>query len=285
MEFIQFHPTTLYQPEQVNIPAFLISEAVRGEGAYLRNTMRYRFMPDYHPLAELAPRDVVTRAIISEMHKTNSSHVLLDFSKIKINIQERFPQIYRQCKLRKINITKDLVPVVPAAHYAIGGIRTDLQAQTSIRHLYACGETASSGVHGANRLASNSLLEGLVFGIRAAQHSKTNNQKFLKTIKLNYLPVNPLIGAGTRQIIKNIIWQNVGIIRDQQNLNIALQKLENIPEKELDYETKNLLTCAKLVTRMAILRRESRGCHYRADYPHKKFIIQHSLINNTNTLH
>lgn len=281
MEFIQFHPTTLYsgsEPE-AGQPFFLISEAVRGEGAVLRNILRSRFMPDYHPLAELAPRDVVARSIINEMHKTNASHVLLDFSKVRANIQERFPQIYRQCKLRKINITKDLVPVVPAAHYAIGGVKTNLFGQTSIRHLYACGETASTGVHGANRLASNSLLEGLVFGLRAARHSLKNTPRnfdmpnSIKTVLLSSRP-----NLEVRKFIRDIMWQNVGIIRDADNLQIALKKLKNIDPKEIDHETRNIFTCALLVTESAILRKESRGCHYRSDYPQRSFIAKHSIL-------
>lgn len=279
MEFVQFHPTTLYFGQEEDNPFFLISEAVRGEGAILRNILRCRFMPDYHPLAELAPRDVVARSIVNEMHKTNASHVLLDFSKVKANIQERFPQIYRQCKLRKINITKDLVPVVPAAHYAIGGVKTDLFGQTSIRHLYACGETASTGVHGANRLASNSLLEGLVFGLRASRHSLKNSPRSgqppnsLKTVLLNMHP-SPEI----KKFIRQVMWQNVGIIRDKENLQIALKKLRAVNVKEIDFDTRNILTCAILVTQAALLRKESRGCHYRSDHPVRGVFAKHSML-------
>jgi L-aspartate oxidase len=213
------------------------------------------------------------------MHKTNASHVLLDFSKVKENIQERFPQIYRQCKLRKINITKDLVPVVPAAHYAIGGVKTDLFGQTSIRHLYACGETASTGVHGANRLASNSLLEGLVFGLRAARHSLKNSPRSvqppnsLKTVLLNIHP-SPEI----KKFIRQVMWQNVGIIRDKENLQIALKKLKAVNVKEIDFDTRNILTCAILITQAALLRKESRGCHYRSDHPVRGVFAKRSIL-------
>jgi len=279
MEFVQFHPTTLYQGAAEISSFFLISEAVRGEGAVLRNILRYRFMPDYHPLAELAPRDVVARAIISEMHKTDASHVLLDFSKVKTNIQERFPQIYRQCKAHKINITKDLVPVVPAAHYAIGGVKTDLNGQTTVKHLYACGETASTGVHGANRLASNSLLEGLVFGLRAARHSAKNMPRGLHSpSSIKPLLINTKVNTEARKFIRDVMWQNVGIIRDADNLQIALKKLKSIDAKAIDHETRNLLTCALLVTESAILRKESRGCHYRADYPYRSMLAKHSIL-------
>ncbi len=276
MEFVQFHPTTLYTGIDTAESFFLISEAVRGEGAILRNIMRYRFMQDYHPLAELAPRDIVTRAIIQEMQKTNSSHVLLDLSQVK-NPQERFPAIYRKCEDAGINITKDLVPVVPAAHYAIGGVAADLNSRTSIKHLYACGETAASGLHGANRLASNSLLEGLVFGRRAARACSENLQHLPQNPSLAELPVNLNINKTNRLEIKNIMWQNVGIIRDKQNLEIALKRLAKINPADNDFETNNLLTCALLVTQAALQRKESRGTHYRTDYPHRNIFWKRHL--------
>ncbi len=278
MEFVQFHPTTLYMPEENYQTSFLISEAVRGEGAILRNVLRYRFMPDYHALGDLAPRDVVSRAIINEMHKTNASHVLLDLSAMKINVMERFPEIYRRCKLKKINITKDLVPVVPAAHYSIGGIRTDLWGRTNLKNLYACGETSSTGVHGANRLASNSLLEGLVFGTRAAtvinaRETKPKNKKIF--LKKNCFNTDG--ETVVRENIKEIMWQDVGIVRDKENLKIAIKKLEKINETQCDLETRNLLLCAKLTARGALLRAESRGAHYRSDYRHKRFFCKRHL--------
>lgn len=275
MEFVQFHPTTLYMPEENYETAFLISEAVRGEGAILRNVLRYRFMADYHAMGDLAPRDVVSRAIINEMHKTNASHVLLDLSAMKINVMERFPEIYRRCKLKKINMTKDLVPVVPAAHYSIGGIKTDLWARTNLKNLYACGETSSTGVHGANRLASNSLLEGLVFGARAAtvinaKESKPKNKKvFFKKYCFKTEQATKI-----RETIKDIMWQNVGIVRDQENLNIGIKKLGKINKAQCDPETKNLLLCAKLTAQGALLRSESRGAHYRSDHRSKRFLAK-----------
>ena len=170
MEFVQFHPTTLYVGDQKPISLFLISEAVRGEGAVLRNRHSERFMTTYHPAAELAPRDVVSRAVFSEIKKQGSEHVFLDLSSLKVSIKERFPTIYERCLAANIDLNTDWAPVAPAAHYMIGGIQTDEWGQTTVPGLYAAGEVASTGVHGANRLASNSLLEGLVFGARAADH-------------------------------------------------------------------------------------------------------------------
>ena len=272
MEFVQFHPTTLYGGT-LSGRQFLISEAVRGEGAVLRNVLRRRFMPDYHPLAELAPRDIVTRAIIAELHKTNSDHVLLDFTTARTDIRARFPSIYRQCQELRINVAKDLVPVVPAAHYSMGGIVTDINGRTNIPGLLACGECASTGVHGANRLASNSLLEGLVFGQRAAQTARRERKK-IKNLKPDIPQIKLSQPSGIRAAIQDIMWRYAGIIRDKAGLTTALEKLNALPEGAP--EENNLLLCAKLCTAGALRRRESRGAHYRTDCP-RAYIFSHFL--------
>ncbi|MDR1453805.1 MAG: L-aspartate oxidase [Candidatus Margulisbacteria bacterium] len=275
MEFVQFHPTSLYDPRP-HESQFLLSEAARGEGAVLRNVLRRRFMPDYHPLAELAPRDVVTRAIVAEMQKTNSDHVLLDFTTAAINISARFPSIYRQCQDLRINVAKDLVPVVPAAHYSMGGVATDIHGRTSIRGLLACGECASTGVHGANRLASNSLLEGLVFGRRAAVtawRDRVGEKVFAENI--DEVKINK--SANNRAAIQEIMWRHAGIIRDQAGLTKAREKLQSLPDSSP--EENNLLLCAKLCVNGALRRRESRGAHYRTDYPHRQLLGRSALQN------
>ena len=262
MEFVQFHPTTLYNSMAAG-RRFLISEAVRGEGAVLRNVLRRRFMPDYHPLAEMAPRDVVTRAIVAEMKKTNSDHVLLDFTTAEVDLRTRFPSIYRQCQDLRINIAKDLVPVVPAAHYSMGGIVTDIYGRTNIPGLLACGECASTGVHGANRLASNSLLEGLVFGRRAARTALKNRKKINVDQNISEIKLNRSIGNCA--VIQEVMWCHAGIIRDRTGLELALKKLNTLPPGAP--EENNLLLCAKLCVTGALRRKKSRGAHYRTDYP------------------
>ncbi|MDR1997088.1 MAG: L-aspartate oxidase [Candidatus Margulisbacteria bacterium] len=268
MEFVQFHPTSLYAPQSAE-QQFLISEAVRGEGAVLRNVRRRRFMPDYHPYAELAPRDVVSRAIVAEMQKTNADHVLLDFTTAAVDLRARFPSIYRQCQSLGINIAKDLVPVVPAAHYSMGGIATDVWGRTNIRGLLACGECASTGVHGANRLASNSLLEGLVFGRRAAQAALKNRKGVPPPLPGGYAAVKINQPAGNRASIQDGMWQYAGIVRERAGLEKIWQQLQELPDSSP--EENNLLLCAKLCVRGALRRRESRGSHYRLDYPRKRW--------------
>jgi L-aspartate oxidase len=276
MEFVQFHPTTLYGSYGGG-RQFLISEAVRGEGAVLRNVLRRRFMPDYHPLAELAPRDIVTRAIIAELRKTNSDHVLLDFTTAKTDIRARFPFIYRKCQELNINAAKDLVPVVPAAHYSMGGIVTDIHARTNIPGLLACGECASTGVHGANRLASNSLLEGLVFGRRAVQTALRDRKKIISDPPLPQVKVNKPLGS--RAVIQDIMWRYAGIIRDKAGLLTALEKLRVLPAGAP--EENNLLLCALLCVEGALRRRESRGAHYRTDYPRAGWLGRHFTYSRT----
>jgi L-aspartate oxidase len=283
MEFVQFHPTALYYE---GAPQFLLSEAMRGEGGMLRNIHRQRFMDRYHPSRELAPRDVVTRAIHAEMIETRSSHVFLDMTHLNAEyLMQRFPRIFSTCKDFGIDITRTPIPVSPAAHYIMGGVKTDLHGATNLPGLFAAGETACTGVHGANRLASNSLLEGLVFGERAAQAAaryarntkmpkKLSMPKFEKRMpeKLFVLPEAKAI----RALLQKLMWQDVGIIRDKKGLRGALRQLQtwdrqvkyHAPNREL-FELKNMITTAQLITRSALLREGSVGAHYRSDFPKK----------------
>ena len=278
MEFVQFHPTSLYEPQRKSSTAFLISEAVRGEGAILRNLKLQRFMRNYHPNVELAPRDIVSRAIWQEMRQTKAPNVLLDMSTVSLNLKERFPSIYKHCAETGFDITKDLVPVVPAAHYTMGGIKTDINGQTTVRHLYAAGETASTGVHGANRLASNSLLEALVFGRRAAQYMvRQAKQPLIIPKHIVQVPFVKEANYKQRARIQDICWQYVGIIRDAKSLRTAIKELAAIKREQNDPETNNLLTCAQLTARAALRRTESRGSHFRSDYPHKRLFWQRHI--------
>jgi len=274
MEFVQFHPTALVQFKQfediIALPLFLISEAVRGEGGVLLNNQGKRF------IHELAPRDVVSRAIVEELKTTQDDHVYLSLRDIDPEkIKHRFPMIYKTCLERGLDITKDNIPVAPAAHYFMGGIKTDINGKTNIEGLFAAGECASTGVHGANRLASNSLLEGLVFGYRAAvaakvfvdsPHLSVGNQHNIS------LPIKPKLKEIEIQrfklVIKSAMWSGAGIIRSRESLEEALHKLE-IVEKQSpqELELKNMLLVSKLIARAALDRTESRGAHYRTDYP------------------
>ena len=279
LEFIQFHPTALYHQGS---PKFLISEAVRGEGAILKNIKGKPFMHFYHPLAELAPRDIVARAITDEMKKTKSNYVYLDASKIKDKFSQRFPTIYKNCVSLGINPEKEYIPVAPAAHYTMGGIKTDTWGQTNLTNLYACGECTSTGVHGANRLASNSLLEGLVFGNRIAQKIKENksffSQEIDQEINMFYNIPRKIIQEFDPNKIKKelqkLMWDKVGIIRNSSDLKKARQKIikwKFIFKSELktsrDFELANLIILAEMITNSALQREESRGAHFRKDFP------------------
>ncbi|MCJ7656290.1 MAG: L-aspartate oxidase [Candidatus Atribacteria bacterium] len=279
LEFIQFHPTALYHQGS---PKFLISEAVRGEGAILKNIKGEPFMHSYHPLAELAPRDIVARAITDQMKKTKSDYVYLDATKIKDKFSQRFPTIYKNCNSLGVNPEKEYIPVAPAAHYTMGGIKTDTWGQTNLTNLYACGECTSTGVHGANRLASNSLLEGLVFGNRIAQKIKENksffSQKIDEEINISYnIPRKNIREFDPKQIkkeLQKIMWDKVGIIRNSSDLKKARQKISEwkfIFKSELNtnenFELANLIILAELITNSALQREESRGAHYRKDFP------------------
>lgn len=278
LEFIQFHPTALYLKKA---PRFLLSEALRGEGAYLRNMEMMRFMPKYHPMGELAPRDVVARAIVHEIERsrTNEAVVYLDLTHLDADhIRKGFPRIYATCMQYNIDITTELVPIRPAAHYAMGGVRTDLEGSTTLPGLYAAGEAAGTGVHGANRLASNSLLEGLVFGARAGRKMrdelKIPSQRVTDIPPAAYsngplrLPVDAAITE-----LQELMWKDVGIVRTGVRLKNAIQRLEEISEKvsrphsRREFEARNLQITGMLVARSALAREESRGAHYRTDYP------------------
>ena len=289
IEFIQFHPTALYLK---NAPRFLLSEALRGERAYLRNSEKTRFMSNYHELAELAPRDVVARAIVHELSvsQANDPVVYLDLTHLEAaRIKERFPRIYSTCLQYNVDITADLIPIRPAAHYSMGGIHTDMEGRTSVKRLYAAGETAATGVHGANRLASNSLLEGLVFGARAGSVMRNELRDAISKTSQN-TPENisesnnqSELSEVTIQEIQNLMWQDVGIIRTGSGLKQAIQKLEAIhlrtPRSRRAWEAKNLHTAGLLVARSALAREESRGAHYRTDFPthnDEKF-LNHSI--------
>ncbi len=278
MEFVQFHPTVLFHSEN---KSFLISEAVRGEGALLRNTLGERFMPKYHELNELAPRDIVSRAIFSEMKKTNSDYVYLDITfKDKKYLEERFPNIYKTCLTYGIDISKDYIPVAPAEHYCMGGVKADEFGRTNINGFFACGEVACSGIHGANRLASNSLLEGLVFGhkigdevARILTESRSVDTSF--HLKYEKKRVKKEINREQMKLdIQNIMIKYVGIIRDKKGMLIAKSIVDEYYNSILemsnasleDFEIQNMVLLAKLVIEAAIEREESRGAHYRIDF-------------------
>lgn len=291
MEFIQFHPTALYLK---NAPRFLLSEALRGEGAYLRNSEMLRFMPKYHELAELAPRDVVARAIVHELEvdRMQDPVVYLDLTHLDPrHIQERFPRIHSTCLLYNIDITTDLIPIRPAAHYSMGGVRTDLNGRATLAGLYAAGEAAATGVHGANRLASNSLLEGLVFGARAGMAMR---DEFGKSPRLPAESSPALSNAKdaeaekTIREIQSLMWQDAGIVRSGEGLKHAITRLKEIgpaladPQSRRGWEAQNLHIAATLVTRAALAREESRGAHYRTDFPAHDDVhfCKHSIIQD-----
>lgn len=286
MEFMQFHPTALYKESGER---FLISEAVRGEGGILRNVKGQRFMLKYHHLKELAPRDVISRAIYTEIKKSSKPYVYLDVTSIGTEkFSRRFPSIYKKLVAIGIDISKDYIPVSPAAHYYMGGIMTDLNGETSIKGLYAAGECACTGVHGANRLASNSLLEGLVFSSRAVENSKRyllddhKVQKFVENHKIEKI----IDIDDTMKELKELMERNVGIYRDEKSLKMMLNwimlhgDILNIDAKtQLLNRFLSLYTVSRFMTKAAILRKESRGSHYRSDYPgNSKFYERHILI-------
>jgi L-aspartate oxidase len=280
MEMVQFHPTTLYVAGANRI---LISEAVRGEGAYLVNRRGHRFMKDVHPQAELAPRDVVCRAIRTEIIREGTTCVYLDARHLDPErFRKRFPQITEVCAEFDIDVTGDLIPVRPSAHYMIGGVKTDLDGRTNIERLWACGESASTGVHGANRLASNSLLEGLVFGLRAAcdvgrtlSSSPTSAGTLTLHNRVERSDRTELDIQDVRNSLRSVMWRNVGIERNADRLSETLEIIEfwgrYVMDKVFDdcygWETQNMLTVARLIARAAVHRTESRGVHYRSDYP------------------
>lgn len=286
MEFVQFHPTTLFL---MGAPHFLISEALRGEGGALISGRGERFMGKYHELEELAPRDVVSRAILSEMELTNLPCVYLDITHLSPNfIQNRFPTIYQTCSQYGIDITTDLIPVRPGAHFMMGGVRTDMNTETAIRGLSACGEVACTGVHGANRLASNSLLECIVFGARAgrtaAEYARTVDAQMYTNVRIQSEDgiessgdefngtSDPAVGVDSAQaIIRELMWKHTGILRSGKDLKVVADALTTLDRLGLGgeieaLEFQNMLEAAMLITRLAIARTESRGGHFREDF-------------------
>ncbi|CAN5156328.1 L-aspartate oxidase [soil metagenome] len=270
MEFVQFHPTALDTPEN---PLSLISEAVRGEGATLVNDDGVRFMPKRHRLAELAPRDVVAREIFRE--QTGGRRVWLDARRLDVPFEQRFPGIFALCRARGIDPRSDLIPVIPAAHYMMGGVVTDLCGRSSMERLYACGEVSRTGVHGANRLASNSLLEGLVFAERVARD-------LLEVPRLGRVPRLPdwsaprLRDRGAAQVatdeIRRVMWEHAGITRSARGLQFCLEALSEIEARlpEGATEEANMALTSRLIAESALQRNESRGGHYRSDFPQLK---------------
>jgi L-aspartate oxidase len=274
MEFFQFHPTALRLP---GVQPFLISEAVRGEGGILLDSDGVRFMPEYDDRAELAPRDIVARAIVDRMQATGSDHVLLDVTHLdRAAVTAHFPQIYRTCLEHGLDITSRPIPVSPAAHYTMGGIRSNLWGETNIPGLYACGECACTGVHGANRLASNSLLETVVFAKRVVDRTVRAPGGAADSAP-DAIDLSPPAAAEappvSREALQSLMWDNVGIVRDGDSLSRARAALSARhaalppPTDRLSHELADLVVCGRLVTEAALLRQESRGAHYRSDFP------------------
>ncbi len=291
MEFVQFHPTVLYVKKT---PRFLLAEALRSEGAYLRNIEMDRFMHKYHPLAEQAPGDVVARAIMHEMEvsRAKDPFVYLDLTHLNAaRVQKRFPRIYATCMKHNIDITEDVIPVRPAAHFAMGGVRTDLEGRTSLSGLYAAGEAAATGVHGANRFPSNALLEALVYGARAGKAMREELQQDRKPASRpkKAASQNGPVDAGIEDLIgqiQDIMWKGSGLVRTRTGMLETIRRLEELaprvahPRTRRTQEAANLHLAGLLVTRSALAREESRGAHYRTDYPghdDKKF-LKHSVV-------
>jgi L-aspartate oxidase len=301
MEFIQFHPTALYEPGMKG-QAFLITEAVRGDGGILRNKEGEAFMERYDPRKDLAPRDIVARAIDSEMKRTGTEHVWLDCRHFKKeNFTEHFPNIYEKCLSIGIDITKNMIPVAPAAHYSCGGIKTDEWGRSSIKNLYACGECSSTGLHGANRLASNSLLEAMVFAHRCFMESTTKANE----PSISFFDADKAIpdwnARGTREPkemilitqslkeLQQVMSDYVGIVRNDVRLHRAMRRLDLLwEETEQLYQTttlslpllelRNLISVGYLIVKGATFRKESRGLHYNTDYPSKSALVQNIVL-------
>jgi L-aspartate oxidase len=285
MEFIQFHPTALSIPGE---EAYLISEAVRGEGAHLLDVNNVRFMPDVHRLAELAPRDVVATAIFRRMQETGSNVFLSLRHIINEGLTERFHSIDAHLKPLGINLLTDLIPIAPAAHYMVGGVRTDIWGQTNITALFACGEVASTGVMGANRLASNSLLECLVFGKRAiekARHLSKSSPSSTreKPIKLSPATDNEFLKIKNELAV--LMSDHVGIVRDEQGLDMVLSRIETIADEYKDlgsdynyHKILNITDICRVITISALERKESRGGHVRIDFPVETDRMLHHIV-------
>ena len=279
IEFVQFHPTALYVE---SAPRFLLSEALRGEGAFLRNAKGERFMQRYHPLLELAPRDVVSRSIVMELRATGDASAFLDMTHFPPGfIHEHFPRVYETCLSYGVNLETTPAPVRPAAHYAMGGVKTDLNGLTTLPRLYAAGEVACTGVHGANRLASNSLLEGVVFGTRAGNAMSRMPERH----SLSALPPKPIFPAMSEKDLRALAWNSCGVLRNGPELAAANQSLmanfqgaQTSPGRA-SFELRNMHQVALLISQAALAREESRGGHYRTDFPAKSAAFQkHSII-------
>jgi L-aspartate oxidase len=294
MEFYQFHPTALSLPD---VPRFLLSEALRGEGAYLRNSHGERFMERYHPLLELAPRDVVARAITREGIGPDARQlpVYLDMRHVQgMDLHKRFPGISAFLAQRGLDLSRDLIPVRPAAHYLMGGVKTDVNGKTSLNRLYGAGEAACTGVHGANRLASNSLLEGLVFGARAAEAMREESPipESALSARGPHALTSPNRAGGLLQQLQQVMWQKAGLLRELSGLREAQAILKRICA-EFPYaadrpsiELQNLYTVAELIVRSGLGREESRGAHFRNDYPNRDdaHFQKHSVITKNQGL-
>ncbi len=289
MEFFQFHPTALHMS---GVPTFLISEAVRGEGGILRNINGSRFMADYTPDKELAPRDVVARSIVYEMEKTGAESVFIDVTHLPRNlVTTRFPHIYQFCIDYGLDITREMVPVAPAAHYMMGGVEVNYWGETNIPGLFAAGETACTGVHGANRLASNSMLEVLVFSKRILDRTRDGNNLVAPDTRKTSDEHHVLSDRKSRKKmpeinmsnLKNLMWDKVGIIRNKESLTEAANVLaiwqKGLPLTErVSYELSNMILTGHLITEAALIREESRGAHFRTDFPDTSPDWQHHLI-------
>jgi L-aspartate oxidase len=298
MEFIQFHPTALYTTD---LDRFLISEAVRGEGAVLRNLKGEAFMERYDKRKDLAPRDIVARAIDSEMKQSGARHVWLDVRGLSLTkLHDHFPNIYEHCAKRGIYLEKDMIPVVPAAHYLCGGVKTTLSGETSLAGLYACGEVACTGLHGANRLASNSLLEAVVMASRGA----TAVRAYIAANGIAPVELPAWIDGDVRDSdervvllhnwdeVKRIMWDYVGIVRTTKRLERARARIQNLDREINDYywnfkvdesllELRNMILVAALVVDCALQRQESRGLHYTLDYPEKSAELVDSKVQSS----
>lgn len=300
MEFVQFHPTALAFDGAEN--RFLISEAVRGEGAKLCDEFGMEFMFKYHEKRELAPRDIVARSIFCEMNNNGDDCVFLNATGIgEEKLLKRFPTIAKKCKEYNIDITQDLIPVAPAAHYFMGGIKTNIRGESSIKGLYAIGEVSSTGLHGGNRLASNSLLECVVCAYEVAEYLKNtglkNTENFETNTEFNSIiskyeqnsELTPINVDALKKDLQEIMWTGVGIFRNEQIMQTTLEKIESISSQfnrkdkcltKDEYELRNMLTTAELIVKSALNRKESRGAHYRVDYLNTNEICEHNLIVN-----
>jgi L-aspartate oxidase len=268
LEFVQFHPTALALPEA---PRFLLSEALRGEGAILRNHAGEAFAKNYDARGELAPRDIVARAIVAEMQRTQTSWMYLDLTHLNAKfVRERFPGIYDTCMRYGLDLAVDQMPVSPAVHYVMGGVKTDTHGRTTLPGLYAAGEVACTGVHGANRLASNSLLEGLVFGARAGAAALEDawpapGQSEPEPVEFDLAQWR--LDQRTKSRVQELMWWKAGLIRHAETLQAALLELQKLVAENVNERTRNFAALALLMTQAALWRTESRGGHYRADFP------------------